>query len=422
LLVLRPVSVLCIVAMLLTGRVSWYSVKPLPLLLALFAVTIVIQLIPLPPSLWYGLRGRESYDAVAQMLNGTELWHPLALSPDRAWNSLVALLTPLAAIAGFAALGDRQRRLLLWPVLGIIAFSMVLGVAQIANGDASPLYWYRVSGHGQLIGLLANRNHQGALLALALPLLRAWTLSPAVHRHTTRTRNIIGLSVAAIIFLYVLVLGSRAGLALTLVGLVAAFLVEPSIGVGKLSPRRRWMLAGGFVVGIAAVSAVALSVDRAVSIGRVVGDDLGTEGRLAALPTLLHIMAQTLPFGTGFGSFVAVYTSYEPDALLKTSYYNNAHNDLIELTITGGIPSLLVFLGFFVWWLRACWRSIYSTAPRPWRALQRASAFATLILLLASLTDYPLRTPLLGAIFTILCCWLAHTPEASRARESSASF
>lgn len=410
LIVLRPVSVLCIVTMLLAGRTDWRTIRPLPLLLGLFAATIAIQLVPLPPALWYGLPGRESYDAVARILSGTDLWHPLAISPDRAWNSLIALLTPLGMLIGFAALDDDQRRLLLWPLLGLVAFTMILGVAQIAGGEASPLYWYRVSGRGQLIGLLANRNHQAALLALALPLLRAWTLFPAPRHQTARARKITALVVGVIILLYILVLGSRAGLVLAPVGLICAFLVEPSLGNDRLSRRHRLMIVAGVFAAIAAIVVVALSTDRAIAIHRAATDDLSTEGRLAALPTLLHIITQTFPFGTGFGSFVPVYASYEPDTLLKTSYFNNAHNDLIELIITGGLPALLVFLAFLGWWAWASWRTISSTAPRSWRALQRAAALAILILLLASLTDYPLRTPLLGAVFTILCCWLAYKP------------
>lgn len=409
LLVLRPVAVLCIVTMLLPGNIAWSSIRPLPLLLGLFALTIAIQLIPLPPSLSTGLNGRSSYDAVAQVLGATALWHPLALAPDRAWNSLVALLVPFGMMIGFAVLDDRQRRFLLLPLLGIVGFSMVLGLAQIASGGTSPLYWYRVSGHGQLIGLLANRNHQGVFLALTLPLLRAWTLFPATEPKAARVRSIIALAAGGTIVLYTLILGSRAGLALALFGVVAAFLVQPSFGY-RLTVRQRWMLAGGLVLAIAIVLGLALGADRAVTLGRITDDDLSGEGRLAALPTLFHIIRQTLPFGTGFGSFVPVYASYEPDALLKPTYFNNAHNDLIELTITGGLPALAVFGGFLAWWLKACWRTIATKAPQPWRALQRASAFATLILLLASLVDYPLRTPLLGAVFTILCCWLAHTP------------
>jgi len=411
LIVLRPASVLCIVAMLIVKPVDWRSIRPVPMLFALFAATIAIQLVPLPPALWLGLSGRESYDAIVRILGGTDHWHPLSLSPDRTWNSLVALLTPLGTLIGFAALSDRQRRLLIWPILGLVGVSMVLGVAQIASGSSSPLYWYRVSGRGQMIGLLANRNHQAALLALALPLLRAWTLFPVAHpRQTERARTIIGLAAAAVIILYTLVLGSRAGLVLLPVGLVSAFLVKPSIGAGRLTPRQRGMIVGGLIVAIIAIVAIAIGTDRAVTLGRVVDDDLSTEGRLAAMPTLLHIITKSWLFGTGFGSFVPVYASYEPDTLLKPSYFNNAHNDLIELIITGGLPALLVFAAFLIWWGKASWRTIATTAPRPWRALQRASALAIFILLLASLADYPLRTPLLGAIFTILCCWLAHMP------------
>jgi len=410
LLVLRPVVVLCIVAMLLPGRVAWADIRPLPLLLGLFALTIAVQLVPLPPSLWSGLAGREHQVAVAQVLGAAGQWHPLALAPDRAWNSLVALLVPFGTMIGFSRLDDRQRRLALIVLLGVIGFSMVLGVAQIASGGTSPLYWYRVSGRGQMIGLLANRNHQGALLALALPLLRAWSLFPATSPRAGRARNIVALSAGAVIVLYTLILGSRAGFALALVGVVGAFLVQPSLG-RRLSPRRRWMVAGGILLAVAVVLGLALLADRAVTLGRITDDDLSTEGRFAALPTLFHIIGQTFPFGTGFGSFVPVYASYEPDALLKPTYFNAAHNDLIELLITGGLPAAAVFLAFLLWWLKACWRSIRTTAPRPWRALQRAAAFATLILLLASLADYPLRTPILGAVFTLLCCWLACTPD-----------
>jgi hypothetical protein len=421
LLVLRPVTVLCLVVMLLTSRIDFRSIRPLPLLLGLFAATIMIQLVPLPPSFWQGLGGRESYDAIALALGGADRWHPLTIAPDRTWNSLAALLVPLAALVGFVSLDERQRCALLWPMLGIVLLTMILGLAQIASGGLSTLYWYEVSGHGQLIGLLANRNHQGAFLAMALPLLRAWTLFPTAHRHAARSRNVIGLCAMALIVLYVVVLGSRAGLALTLIGLAAAFLVEPSIGAGRLTSRQRWMILATLVVGIVGLLVLVLNANRAVAIDRLLGTaELGDEGRLRMLPTLLHIIGQTMPFGTGFGSFVPVLASYEPDALLKPTYFNNAHNDLIELAITGGLPALLAFAAFLGWWGWTSWIRIVSPVrSRAWRALHRASIFGILILLLASLTDYPLRTPLLGAIFTILCCWLAYTPPAETSIQTS---
>ncbi|MBZ6383768.1 O-antigen ligase family protein [Sphingomonas sanguinis] len=410
LLVMRPVVILCLCALLLTTRPDWRSIRPLPLFLGLFALTIAIQLVPLPPALWLGAHGSEGVDAVVGALGGADRWHPLSLTPDRTWNSLLALLVPLTVMAGYASLDDIRRQALIWPLLGLVGISMLLGVLQIAGGSGSPFYWYPVSGRGQLIGLLANRNHQGTLLALALPLLRAWTLLPAAGRRTARVRRLAGGCAAATIVLYALVLGSRAGLALTLFGIVAAFLVEPRTGIGRLPPRQRWAILGGIALAIAALIALALSVDRAVAIDRMLGvKDIETEGRLAALPTLLHMVSQSLPFGTGYGSFVPIFANHEPDALLKPTYFNAAHNDLIELAITGGVMGIAVLAIFVFWLVRAAWRDFRMPDGDPiWRPLKRAAAFAMVILLLASLTDYPLRTPLLGAIFTLLCCWLAN--------------
>ncbi|WP_084384935.1 O-antigen ligase family protein [Novosphingobium naphthalenivorans] len=414
LLILRPITILCLMAMFLTAkRIPWGDIRPIPLLFAAFAITIAMQLVALPPAVWQHIPGREQYNAVALALNGGDQWHPLTLTPDRTWNSLISLLVPFTAMVGFLLLNDRQRRALLLPILGLVAFSMLLGVAQFAGGETSSLYWYSVSGRGQLIGLLANRNHQGALLALTLPLLRVWVLQ--ANHSARKLRGSIGLGAASLIVIYVLVLGSRAGMALAIVGLVGAFMVDPSLEASRqISKRQRLIIISSIAVGVIVLFAMTLNADRAVSIARLVQRDdiLKTEPRIQALPTLFHIMAQTFPFGTGFGSFVPVYTSFEPDSLLGPTYFNNAHNDLIELIITGGLPAVFVFAVFLGWWGRASYRC-FMASPTPAIQQQRATAWAILILLLASLVDYPLRTPILGTLFTIFACWLAASPNST---------
>ncbi|MCJ2180433.1 O-antigen ligase family protein [Novosphingobium album (ex Hu et al. 2023)] len=405
--------------LLSTKRTPWRDVWPLPLLLAAFAVTIGIQLVPLPPAIWHGIPGRAQYDAVAEALNGVGQWHPLTLAPDRTWNSLISLLVPFTAMIGFTMSNEKQRGALLWAVLALAAFSMMLGLMQFVSGETSPLYWYPVSGRGQMLGLFANRNHQGVFLALVLPLLRVWTLQVSKSHAGRKFRAIIGLCAGAFIIIYVLVLGSRAGMALTVAGLIGAYLVEPSVGAGlHITKRQRIWIIVGIMIGVAVLLAVTLNAGRAISIARIVEKDdfVEHEGRLRALPTLLHIMASTFPFGTGFGSFVPVYASFEPDSLLKPTYLNNAHNDLIELIITGGLPALIVLLAFLWWYGRAAYMSF--TIPASSSILQRASAFAILILLLASLADYPLRTPLLGALFAVFSCWLSRVDKLRRVEQA----
>jgi O-antigen ligase len=82
---------------------------------------------------------------------------------------------------------------------------------------------------------------------------------------------------------------------------------------------------------------------------------------------------------------------------------NQAHNEPMQLAIEGGVPALILLLLFLSWWGRAAWRIAAPADPGRRRAIARAALSATVLLMLSSLVDYPLRTPLLGAVFAIAC-------------------
>jgi O-antigen ligase len=146
--------------------------------------------------------------------------------------------------------------------------------------------------------------------------------------------------------------------------------------------------------------------------------DTGAEMRVRAWPVLRELVTTYLPWGSGFGTFDPVFRIYEPDALLKPSFFNNAHNDLIELAITGGAPALLL-LGALILWLAM--RSLIAVQgcrrATSWStSLPVAGSMMAITWLLASLSDYPLRTPLAGALFAFACCVLATEGTARDAR------
>jgi len=118
---------------------------------------------------------------------------------------------------------------------------------------------------------------------------------------------------------------------------------------------------------------------------------------------MLQAARAFMPFGAGFGTFDAVYRRFEPDALLSTIYLNQAHNEPMQLAIEGGVPALVLLALFIIWWLRASVRVVSRTGSASRRALGMAMAATTLILMLSSLVDYPLRTPLLSGLFAIAC-------------------
>ena len=410
LLVLRPVVIVIGFIFLWRARNSWCDVKPLPALLGIFALTMAVQLVPLPPVIWHAIPGHARFNGVLDAFGASAVWRPLTLSIDGTINALVALTVPVVVLAAMAQLSPAWRSRALFCIFAVVVVSMALGVLQTTSGSTSALYFYDTDGNDQLVGLFANRNHQAALMAMALPLVRAWVLMPRLDALVdVQQRSLIGLIAATVIIVYVLVVGSRAGLILTGIGMIAAFLVKPDLrGVRRWS-WKRWLIIGGVVAGLCAVVALVGFADRAASVDRISDTQtLSAEGRAEALPVLLQIARDVWPLGTGYGSFVPVFKSYEPDAMLNPYYWNNAHNDPIEVLITGGVPGTIAIVMFLAWWGCAsyrCYKKRESLQSN--RILARAAVFATLILMLASLVDYPLRTPLLASVFTILCCWIA---------------
>jgi hypothetical protein len=53
----------------------------------------------------------------------------------------------------------------------------------------------------------------------------------------------------------------------------------------------------------------------------------------------------------------------------------------------------------------------------PSRLFGRLGATIVLLLLLASIVDYPLRTPLLAVVFTIGCSWIAQARRSQIQRQ-----
>jgi O-antigen ligase len=141
---------------------------------------------------------------------------------------------------------------------------------------------------------------------------------------------------------------------------------------------------------------------------------------MSELPVLLGIVGDFFPFGSGFGSFDPVYRYYEPDALLGPAYLNHAHNDFLELVMTGGLPAAAVALVFMVWTVRQALRLRRATETSP-RGRYALLAIGMIVLAaFASLVDYPLRTPIHVMLFAFASGWLAALephPRSSHAED-----
>jgi O-antigen ligase len=378
------------------------EVKPAAFLLLAAVLLVLLQLIPLPPGIWQAMPGREMLANAAVASGQAQPWRPLSIVPSAAANAASSLVVAAAVLIFTAGLKGRERKWLPGLVLGLVAASMFIGLLQLSGIRVdNPAY----DTPAQISGTFSNRNHFALFLALGCLLAPAWAVSDA---RMSRWRGPLAIGLILLLLLTTLGSGSRAGSALGLIGLVIGMIVARQ-GLGRASKRQpRWVfpaLIAGFsavVLGLVAVSVVA---DRAVAISRISEGEVNQDLRSRALPTILQMMHSYSPAGTGFGGFDPIFRMHEPFAMLKPTYFNHAHNDLIEIALDGGAPGLLLLIAGVLWW---GWASVlaWRGGSTELRAESRLGSAMLLLVIIASAFDYPARTPMIQAVVVLAGIWL----------------
>lgn len=422
LLLLQPFAVICAgIFWFTSGAMRWRSVGPALLLLAALAAVMAAQLIPLPPELWTALPGHGQFESSAAAAGLEQPWRPISLTPDRTLGSLVSLSVPIAVLLGLASLSVEQTRRLLPYLIGATAISALLGLAQIAGGSQRVMYLFDISNFGSPVGLFSNRNHQALFLVIVWPMLALWASLPGKDG-LMGAKRWIALAIAIFMMPLILATGSRAGLGFGIVAIVIAVFVwrqgRAAILGGMFG---RLLLPLGLVSGLAVVF-LTIFLSRDETIKRVFGFSFSDEVRFQVFPLLVGIVEDFFPVGSGFGSFDPLFRSYEPFEALQPLYLNHAHNDLLELAIEGGLPALLIAGSLIFLILRRLMSLRSAGSSRVSQAFAWVGATLLGILLLSSLVDYPLRTPLLAAMACIGWAWLSdHSQAAPSSRHGKAS-
>ncbi|QYO62603.1 O-antigen ligase family protein [Leptolyngbya sp. 7M] len=134
---------------------------------------------------------------------------------------------------------------------------------------------------------------------------------------------------------------------------------------------------------------------------------------------VLDMVGRYFPAGTGFGTFDPAFRISEPHGMLASQYINHAHNDWLEVVLDGGIVGLALVLGglaWFVWRSYGAWfRSAHRDSPDD-TALARAGSAIILLVFIASIPDYPARTPMIMAMVALGALWMTPSPERYRER------
>ena len=398
------------------GIIAWAAAtgdEPLPksaqaLMLILIAafVIVVLQLIPLPTSLWaHGLRMRiaEGYSLLGRPVPSL----PLSLTPYASLSTLLAIIPPLAMFCAILRLGAFRASWLAAALLAGAVAGITLGALQVvAPGAASPWYLYHETNRGVAVGFFANANHMADLLVCGLPFIAALAAGGRSRNIQRYSALLIILAGAALLLVVGIALnGSLAGYTLAVPAIAASILI--------VAPAQRSVrLPVAIIAGLALVAAVAAMASTSIGSSRIGQEASGSvESRQEILKTTGRAIRDTMPFGSGLGSFVKVYPLYESADHVTPEYVVHAHNDYAELTLELGLAGVLLIGVFLAWWtaaVRAGWRT---GGGGPYA---RAASIASAVILVHSVVDFPLRTAAISATFAMCLALLINRRPAQR--------
>lgn len=374
---------------------SWMSRFPTALLIAALLV-ILLQLVPLPASLWTELPGREPLAEGIRALGHEIPALSLSQAPFQTAVAAFSLIPPIAVFLAIRSLAPEPRWLAIAIVAGTI-LAVVFGALQVAGGRNSWAYLFRSTNSGA-VGFFANQNHMATLLLVSIPMGAALLGQSKSDRRSAAGRYGIGAALFLLLVVAILLNGSLAAMLLALPVLLASLTLLPAAAGWRrfALPVASLALAAGII--FLATRPVAPAADDASASAQSISS------RADVWSTTGRAVADSFPVGTGLGSFEQVYRLYEDPANVTREYVNHAHNDYLELVLELGIAGLILIALFLAWWGLAAARIWTSQLSTPFA---RAATIASAAILAHSIVDFPLRTATIACIFAAAIALIA---------------
>lgn len=380
-------------------------------LVVIALLLFVAQLVPLPPSVWSSLPGREEvangYAALGFRLPAL----PISLAPYATLQTALTFLPPLAVLLAIIRLhAHRQSWLAIALLLGALG-GVLLGTVQTLGGPQPGAWWYLYDlTNSGAVGFFANRNHMGTLLLTSIPFAVALIASGLGSVRSQSGRQ--GLLVAGVGGLLLLIVGlvlnrSTAAILLALPVIVFSALLLP---VGH--HRQRPLIVAAALL---TVAGFALYTSNPIQAELAGTDTTSLDTRLWMWSRSWAAIQESFPVGTGLGTFEQVFRLFEHSESVGRTYANHAHNDYLELLLETGVVGMVLLVAFLLWWARQAGRVWQSPISSHYA---RAATIASGSILAHSLVDYPLRTAALASVFGMCIALMA---QGRRQRESAGS-
>lgn len=391
----------------------------------------VLYLLPLPAVMQAWLPGRDMHLTAAALVNPAHdpAWAPLALVPGETLGGLLELLIPVSVFLVARSLSTRQLQWLMALVLGLAAFQALIGLVQYGAGMQGPaVIATEHANAGNAAGTYTSRNNYAGFLYLALmPCLALYLAN--IGRNGQRGKSpfrqrllfwsslrghkaFLYGALALLLILGVIFSRSRAGIGLTMLGLLLMMgLLARRIGGSRASVSllgRILTVAGG----------VAVAIGLAPVWERFATQDPVSDARFTIFAGTLDAIRESFPLGFGPGAFQESFHPWQ--YLAYGRLINQAHNSYLEWVYDGGLLALGLIVAGLLLFARG-WLRVWS--PGEWgdfRYLQVGAGMGLLLMLLHELVDYNLFVPANMAMFALFAAVFFHEyREAPRTRQRS---
>lgn len=385
----------------LAARDRQYSVgdidRPLYLMAAFVVAIPVLQLIPLPPGLWHNLPGRAVEIQALALVGRENAWMPLSESPTRTIASALSLIPPVAMLFMTSRLLERDR-LTMIGLVGLLGLAAaVVGVLQLASGNANWFRFYPIIQYGFATGFQANRNADADILLIAVIGLLGWSVSDSRLRQTRQLQLVI---VALLLFLVlsVVLTGSRAGVAL-----LAVVFVASAAMVIRRALIRNLRLVVATILGIAVLAGAAYLLSDNARVQRTLGRfGNGDAVRLEIWKDSLYVVGQHWPAGSGIGTFQPIFEAAERLEFVRPEFSNRAHDDYLEFALETGMIAPVSLIALFALAGIRLKRMLTVKERRSDLVVGITVLGSLLVLSLHSLVDYPERSLSLAVVTGML--------------------
>ena len=386
-------------------------------LLAALAVFPLLQLLPLPGLSQLDLPGQADYFMALQAAGVDQGATTLSTIPRDTLSGWLILLVPIAVYLLTRASSVRSLQKLVTLMLVVAALQAMLGLMQFGSSPSAVFYLGYEYGTGSAVGTYTSRNNLAGFLYLSLMLSLALFMATLGRQSRTQEggslreriqyyatadghRAFMYGAMALLLLLAIIFTRSRAGIVLTLVGvLLVSAVFSRRIGGGNAFGRT------GVIVSVAVGLAIAIGLGTVLE--RFTVNDPLSDGRMIIFDGVFVGIGQFFPLGAGTGTFQQTFARFQ-DLSQSPYLINRAHNSYLEWVYNGGVVAIALIVGFLALYF-ARWFSLWKRGDwGEFRYIQVGAGLGLMLMLLHELVDYNLFVPANMVYFAFLAGLYLH--------------